>query len=285
MSDQYIYDPDSLFVFDSPENNTTTLNPTTATTPNNYTGTNNTTTMVYPSAHTTQTVATVTPSSTGLDVVTANISHLPLPVQQILTKARSLKHFTEERILTDNGLEGWILHIHNRQTEPGLRPHLDRYWYTPQTGKKMRSKPEVDKFRECLKATNGDENKAWVLFKSQKVKERGVKRTMNASEDVRKEPVTKRTRTKKVPKAKSSVTNKNDPKSQGHILQRQISESKLKPREPISMDMDHGVELVAKAEAKNPVNERQKLSTSKEQKPGPLSFTVDPDLPPVAESK
>lgn len=341
-SDKRIFDPDSLFDSSTNITNiTNTLTPTATTTPNNYNMDTNNTTMVYSPIHTTQAVVTATPSPASRvnggvgGVVTADISHLPPSVQHILTQARLLTNFTEEKILTDNDVKGWILHIHERKKARGGK-HFDRYWYTPKTGKKMRSNPEVSRFLGHLKSTHGDEDKAWELFKGRTVKQGGgIKRSTNALEDGHTEPVKRakkqgdpnknstqtkssslpkqsqsstpsnvvekgtssdvkkvKTRTKKAPKAKSSQTTNNnnqnvlkDDDNKGYTLVKKIAESKLRHREPISMDIYDVVELAVQAEAKNPAHVHQKITTSKEQKSRPLSFTLDPELPSVAESK
>mmetsp|Transcript_18652 Transcript_18652/g.21552 ORF Transcript_18652/g.21552 Transcript_18652/m.21552 type:complete len:180 (-) Transcript_18652:253-792(-) len=82
--------------------------------------------------------------------------------EAILTKSTKHKHFKEEKKAEDMP-EGWILHIHKRP-----KGHIDRYWFTPKTCKRLRSRPEVKRFLECLKKCNDDEDRAWDLFKGQK---------------------------------------------------------------------------------------------------------------------
>mmetsp|Transcript_18653 Transcript_18653/g.21553 ORF Transcript_18653/g.21553 Transcript_18653/m.21553 type:complete len:226 (-) Transcript_18653:33-710(-) len=79
--------------------------------------------------------------------------------EAILTKSKKHKNFKEEKKAEDMP-EGWILHIHKRPK------HIDRYWFTPKTCKRLRSRPEVKRFLECLKKCNDDEDRAWDLFKS-----------------------------------------------------------------------------------------------------------------------
>ena len=63
--------------------------------------------------------------------------------------------------------EGWIKRKFERKG--GLsKGGLDRYWYSPQTKKKFRSMVEIKKFMFSLTQTNGDEEKAWLLFKGMK---------------------------------------------------------------------------------------------------------------------
>ena len=54
---------------------------------------------------------------------------------------------------------GWIRNTYKRKKDPS---HYDKYWFTPKTGKKLRSVPEVHRFLECLKKVNGDEEKAYM---------------------------------------------------------------------------------------------------------------------------
>jgi len=54
---------------------------------------------------------------------------------------------------------GWIRNTYKRKTDPN---HYDKYWFTPKTGKKLRSFPEVHRFLECLKKVDGDEEKAYI---------------------------------------------------------------------------------------------------------------------------
>ena len=43
--------------------------------------------------------------------------------------------------------------------------HIDNYWYTPKTKKKLRSRTECKRFIETLKAVGGDEDKAYAMMK------------------------------------------------------------------------------------------------------------------------
>jgi hypothetical protein len=60
------------------------------------------------------------------------------------------------------GREGWIRETHNRSTNTR---HLDKYWFTPKTNKKLRSVPEVRRFLELLDKMNGDEDAAYEKMK------------------------------------------------------------------------------------------------------------------------
>ena len=51
---------------------------------------------------------------------------------------------------------------------------IDYYWLSPITGKKFQSNIDARMFLDLLKATNGDENEACVMFKERKT----VKRIM-----------------------------------------------------------------------------------------------------------
>lgn len=48
------------------------------------------------------------------------------------------------------------------------RGRPDPYWYTPVEKKKLRSMNEVNRFMAALKEANGDESKAWTIFKKSK---------------------------------------------------------------------------------------------------------------------
>jgi hypothetical protein len=47
--------------------------------------------------------------------------------------------------------------------------HIDRYWFTPKTEKRLRSRTEVVRFLRCLEKAKGDEDKAYdFLLKNSK---------------------------------------------------------------------------------------------------------------------
>ena len=112
-------------------------------------------------------------SRTNTTTSQQKVSELPRKVQEILAQAKLLKNFYEEKFTGTEDVflpDGWILHIHKRPKDDHGKIQFDRYWYTPKTGKKMRSKLEVQRFLGCLDAANGDEDNAWSLFKGRKVK-------------------------------------------------------------------------------------------------------------------
>ena len=59
---------------------------------------------------------------------------------------------------------GWLQIVVQRQvgTYKGIK---DRYWFSPSC-KKFRSTREIEKFLAALKKTQGDEDEAWKLFRS-----------------------------------------------------------------------------------------------------------------------
>ena len=71
--------------------------------------------------------------------------------------------FWEEKPGGDLLPEGWIIHIHNREQGPTSTSHLDWYWFT-KGGKKLRSKPEIRRYIECLEKAGGDDEEALKLF-------------------------------------------------------------------------------------------------------------------------
>ena len=60
--------------------------------------------------------------------------------------------------------EGWIKRVFERQSGSS-KGHLDRYWYSPQKQKKLRSLVEVRKFLRGLTEYGGDEDKAFLAVK------------------------------------------------------------------------------------------------------------------------
>jgi len=57
--------------------------------------------------------------------------------------------------------KGWIIVGNQRK----VGPHIDKYWYSPVTQKKFRSKAEVRRFLVALKKCKGDEDKAYANMK------------------------------------------------------------------------------------------------------------------------
>lgn len=60
--------------------------------------------------------------------------------------------------------DGWTKKTFER-TCGKTKGRLDSYWYSPIQKKKFRSMTEVRRFLNALKQANGDEEKAWRLFK------------------------------------------------------------------------------------------------------------------------
>ena len=85
-----------------------------------------------------------------------------------LEASRNNPNFHSERIL-DNG---WILHLHNRDyinnnSSKVKHTHTDRYWFSPKTHKKIRSRVELEKFMNIMNDIGEDnEELAWERFKS-----------------------------------------------------------------------------------------------------------------------
>ena len=99
-------------------------------------------------------------------------------VEEILAKQRKLKNFKVEKVA--EGLpEGWIEHIHVR---PQGR-HKDHYWFTPNTGKRLRSRPEIERFLANLEEFDGDEDMAFNKLKGIKVM---IKKIVNLGRGKRK---------------------------------------------------------------------------------------------------
>jgi len=59
--------------------------------------------------------------------------------------------------------EGWVKKKVQRQGGD-TKGRADPYWYSP-TGKKFRSMTEVKRFMAALTKANGDEERAWMIFK------------------------------------------------------------------------------------------------------------------------
>jgi hypothetical protein len=76
---------------------------------------------------------------------------------------------------------GWMRKGYKRQSNPS---HIDRYWFTPKTQKKLRSRVEVTKFLEHLKNAGDDEDEAYDLLKGRISKERTGRRSDQTKEKV-----------------------------------------------------------------------------------------------------
>mmetsp|Transcript_8728 Transcript_8728/g.8296 ORF Transcript_8728/g.8296 Transcript_8728/m.8296 type:complete len:182 (-) Transcript_8728:327-872(-) len=59
---------------------------------------------------------------------------------------------------------GWTVKIYQRMSGHS-KGHLDQYWFSPTTKKKMRSRVEIARFLVCLKNHEGDEEKAFAKLK------------------------------------------------------------------------------------------------------------------------
>ncbi len=140
-------------------------------------------------------------------------------VHEILANARKLKNFKEEKI--PQGLpEGWIEHIHvrpNSQNRGNRGSHRDHYWFTPKTGKKLRSKPEIQRFLKYLQIHDGDEEVAYNKLKGLKVKVVSSKSTKSNTSKGRKASIKQKTQTKqaktalkKTQKQSASASRKRD---------------------------------------------------------------------------
>ena len=66
---------------------------------------------------------------------------------------------------------GWKL-VEKKRLNGKCVGSIDRWWYSPQTGKRFRSVVETKKFLACLKLTNNDEDEAMHMFKQQKSKDK-----------------------------------------------------------------------------------------------------------------
>ena len=60
--------------------------------------------------------------------------------------------------------KGWIVRGYQRQSG-AYEGHVDKYWYSPNSKKRFRSKAEIKRFLPVLKKCKGDEEKAYKMFK------------------------------------------------------------------------------------------------------------------------
>mmetsp|Transcript_24054 Transcript_24054/g.35799 ORF Transcript_24054/g.35799 Transcript_24054/m.35799 type:complete len:319 (+) Transcript_24054:165-1121(+) len=75
--------------------------------------------------------------------------------------SKASKKFVSETHLGGE-LTGWVVHEHKRLTKSNS--HIDRYWFSPKTRKKLRSKVEVERFMSYLKEYGSDhEEEAWQM--------------------------------------------------------------------------------------------------------------------------
>ena len=194
-----------------------------------------------------------------------NVNQLPPAVQEILAKSRLHKGFFEEKFPEDMP-PGWVLHIHKRKYSNNKKEHIDRYWYTPKTGKRLRSKPEVKRFLDHYQTSNGDEDIAWQLFKG------GDKKTLKIASKLQK-------RKRGTPASEVDSSTRAD-----RSRRRRISGSKLVSSES---DQVSSKEKDFVAESKLPQRPRKKVATKKGYSSTPFEFKSQHsfDLPEVAESK
>jgi hypothetical protein len=59
---------------------------------------------------------------------------------------------------------GWRM-VGMQRTSGKYKGHVDNYWYTPKTKRKLRSRTECNRFIEALTAADGDEDKAFAMMK------------------------------------------------------------------------------------------------------------------------
>jgi len=71
--------------------------------------------------------------------------------------------FWKEEPGGDKYPEGWIIHIHKRQSGESGGRHIDRYWFT-KGGKKLRSTKEIERFLIAMKLSQGNEELAVKIF-------------------------------------------------------------------------------------------------------------------------
>ncbi len=60
---------------------------------------------------------------------------------------------------------GWKKRVYQRRSGAS-KGHLDRYWYTPQLQVKLRSMPEIQRWLEAMKQTDGNEEESKKLYKN-----------------------------------------------------------------------------------------------------------------------
>lgn len=234
-------------------------------------------------------VVTQKPVKSSASAKVDKSAHFSTTLQKVLASARLLKNFHEETVDKEMP-QGWIVHLHKRQTT-GPKEHIDRYWFSPNTGKKLRSRVEIERFLSHLKDTGGDEEQAYNLLKGKSSKKRKAVPT-----SVEK---TKRVKKKKVIAA--------EPKKKGNDRQRQatakaatpvirrmsakkasskishIAESKVKSNAyPIGDDNGS----LSMAEPKATIRRKTTISSKKMSSIQVQSYPQrNPELPKVAEGK
>lgn len=117
----------------------------------------------------------------GHDEVNSNALINPLSYRS-QSQPASLKQMVENIPAPEPELVGlgWIRQGFTRIVDPG---HIDRYWITPVTHKKLRSRVEVTKFLAFLETTKGDEEEAFRLLKREYSSRKGRRRSVGKSSE------------------------------------------------------------------------------------------------------
>ena len=98
---------------------------------------------------------------------------------------------------------GWKTFEVKRKGSIRTKGRVDRYWISP-SGKKFRSGKEIERYQEKLKATNGDENAAWIAAKSPSVAKTLGKRRSNES-DLAESPIPNKCQRRNTSKTNQAV--------------------------------------------------------------------------------
>mmetsp|Transcript_15324 Transcript_15324/g.19431 ORF Transcript_15324/g.19431 Transcript_15324/m.19431 type:complete len:356 (+) Transcript_15324:101-1168(+) len=216
---------------------------------------------------------------------------IPPAVKKILAKAKESKNFTEEMFPEDLP-SGWILHIHDRSRTSRTK-HLDRYWFTPKTGKRLRSRPELDRFLDHLKTAKGDEDVAWAMFKGKTPS----KASNQSSRATQREPRKRNAKSagaeeSEAPRKRSKRLSSSSPKPNKKPQRKRTSTRKTKIVESKTISPDKGSKTSrAKnkviAESKTISPRRKKIASKKSSSSNPYGNTKkrNRDVPQIAESK
>ncbi len=211
------------------------------------------------------------------------VSMLPPQVQAILARARKSKNFSEE-LFADDLPSGWILHIHDRSMTQD-RKHIDRYWFSPKTGKRLRSKPELNRFFAHLKSANGDEDIAWAMLTGKAAKKSTPRKREASSVGVKDSD-----RTRKRSKRTSSKTKSDSTTSEGvgkKSSSRREKTSEMKSIPPSKASKSSMAKTKVIAESKTTPARRKKIASKKSSSTNPFEITTNrnPGIPQIAESK
>ena len=103
---------------------------------------------------------------------------------------------------------GWKTFEVKRKGSIRTKGRVDRYWISP-SGKKFRSGKEIERYQEKLKATNGDENAAWIAAKSPSVAKTLGKRRRNES-DLAESPIPSKCQRRNTSKTNQAVRRRPD---------------------------------------------------------------------------